>query len=331
MTVPFIKTNNSITILVPGMNPRTVLAGTAAYDMTLKLIKENESDVNKFIATIDPLLNIRQHTSGLFEVTEDGQVFIAGEKLPASIGNRLFDFADNGMLDQAKVLVKFWDNCKANPDPRARTDLYAFLEHNGIPLTDDGCFIAYRYVKRNGDGDLVDYRTGTMINNVGCIVSMPRENCDANPTVTCSTGLHVAAFGYAVSSGNVIVNVKVNPKNVVAIPTDYNGQKMRVCEFEVIAINSETAGDAKLIKEPLVKVSKEDEYLDSVEDDDDVEDDIIEQYMDDDGTDFDDVTPAAPAPVKTTVAYQNPRRDKNGRFISKIVPKRDANGRFSKK
>jgi hypothetical protein len=27
---------------------------------------------------------------------------------------------------------------------------------------------------------------------------------------------------------------KVNPKNVVSIPADYNNSKMRVCEYEVI-------------------------------------------------------------------------------------------------
>jgi hypothetical protein len=47
----------------------------------------------------------------------------------------------------------------------------------------------------------------------------------------------VAAFEYAdkfYSNGH-LMEIKVNPKNVVAVPTDYNQQKMRVCEYEVMA------------------------------------------------------------------------------------------------
>lgn len=31
------------------------------------------------------------------------------------------------------------------------------------------------------------------------------------------------------------MEVKVNPADVVAVPTDYNGTKMRTCRFEVVA------------------------------------------------------------------------------------------------
>jgi len=47
----------------------------------------------------------------------------------------------------------------------------------------------------------------------------------------------VAAFSYAhdqYSNGNLI-EVKVNPMNVVAVPEDHNNEKMRVCEYEVLA------------------------------------------------------------------------------------------------
>lgn len=33
--------------------------------------------------------------------------------------------------------------------------------------------------------------------------------------------------------------VKVNPKNVVAIPSDYNNMKGRACEYEVIGVINE--------------------------------------------------------------------------------------------
>jgi hypothetical protein len=311
--------------LFPGKNPRTVLSGTPAYEKAVELIKQDESNPDTFLSIIDPLMNIRKHVSNLFNISDNGEVFVGSDKLPACLGSRLFDFAETGFLPQAKSLILFWNNCKANPDPRTQTDLYAFLEKNNLPITDDGCFVAYRAVQRNENGDLVDARTGQMVNNVGCIVSMPRENCDSNPNNTCSSGLHAAGFEYAKNFSRILLNVKINPKDVVAIPTDYNNAKLRCCQFEVLAINSEDPTTAKLISEPLVKVSKEDDYLDHVEDDSDEEydeDDLVEQYIEDDENKI-PLVPSMP---------DLPSRDKFGRFIGKTSnknpPKRDKFGRF---
>ena len=68
---------------------------------------------------------------------------------------------------------------------------------------------------------------------------MPREACNPNPEETCSAGIHVAAFGYLDSygfdhSGRRCVLTKVNPASVVAVPVDYNNQKLRVCEALIL-------------------------------------------------------------------------------------------------
>ncbi len=108
--------------------------------------------------------------------------------------------------------------------------LYRFLEHNGHPLTEDGCFIAYRGVT----DDFRDCRTRSIDNSVGSVVEMPREQVDDNPNNTCSYGLHVACFNYAEGFGPKLIEVKVNPKDVVCVPEDYEGTKMRVCRYEVV-------------------------------------------------------------------------------------------------
>jgi hypothetical protein len=79
---------------------------------------------------------------------------------------------------------------------------------------------------------------------------MERSQCDSNPDVTCSAGLHVAACSYAWAHGGsgYKICVKVNPMNVVAIPKDYENQKMRCCEFVVLAVHEEN----KPIVAPLV-------------------------------------------------------------------------------
>lgn len=90
-------------------------------------------------------------------------------------------------------------------------------------------------------GDYKDLYTGTMDNSVGATVKMRRNEVDEEKTNTCSQGLHFAAKHYVVngsygsrSHGNRLVAVKVNPRDVVAIPVDYNNAKGRACEYYIL-------------------------------------------------------------------------------------------------
>lgn len=81
-----------------------------------------------------------------------------------------------------------------------------------------------------------DCHSRTMDIQLGKPVSMPREDCDNNPRMTCSTGLHVGAPEYVQGFGSHnsdrhVLACLVNPANVVAVPYDYSGQKMRTCEY----------------------------------------------------------------------------------------------------
>jgi len=65
---------------------------------------------------------------------------------------------------------------------------------------------------------------------------MNRDNVNPDANETCSHGLHVGAFAYANTFSELLLEVEVNPKDVVAVPPDYNNQKMRVCEYKVIRV-----------------------------------------------------------------------------------------------
>lgn len=64
-------------------------------------------------------------------------------------------------------------------------------------------------------------------------VTMPREKCDPDITVSCSYGLHVGSHSYVSSFGrgmDAVLAILVNPKDVVALP-EYDHSKIRVCEY----------------------------------------------------------------------------------------------------
>jgi hypothetical protein len=138
-------------------------------------------------------------------------------------------------------MVAFMENLYANPSKRAVTELYGFLEKNNLPITPDGHFLAYKKVRHN----FLDVHSGTMDNSPGTIVEMERNQVDDNKDQTCSTGLHFCGMSYlSCFGGDRTVIVKINPADVVSIPSDYNEAKGRACRYEVIGELGVEAGDA---------------------------------------------------------------------------------------
>lgn len=229
-------------------NTSTISKDDSRYDKIIEKIKEGKLD------EIIPLLNIAKYlTDKGFEV-KHGIVHVNGEALPDALSNRVLDFFNQGFPFQP--LLKFWEKLKANPSFNSRQMLFKFLEHNGHPITTEGNFIAYRAV----NDQFLDKHTGKMNNSVGSVVEVARSQVDDNPNNTCSHGLHVATMEYAQSfaSGNdKLLDVEVDPSDVVAVPTDYNGTKMRVSKFKVVA---ESKG---LIEKALVNSSYQNEIEDT--------------------------------------------------------------------
>lgn len=214
---------------------------------------------------VDTASRIRKYTGGSFWVDDFGVVVLDGETIPESLSKRLLEFVDQGL--PTEPLELFWGELKENESEDARKDLFGFLRHNDVSMTKEGHILAYKRVKRIEDpeegqqvlirstdaetgedvmvwvealaGDLVDIRTGTIRNNPGDRPFMPRCEVDADRESHCSTGLHVAAYAYADTKyyhNGDLLEVLVNPRDVVAVPTDYNGEKMRVSDYAVSRI-----------------------------------------------------------------------------------------------
>jgi len=231
-TVAVILTSQNITIAADGKSfciPHT----NSSFNKLVNLYRHGRKD--ELVEEADIASRIIKYGEGHFDIRH-GQVYIHDDVVPDVISNRILEFARQSL--PTTPLVNFWVNLKQNPSVDSREQLYGFLEHNNIPLTDDGCFIAYKGVNRVND-NLVDSYTGQFDNNVGSVVEMDRDKVDDDPTQTCSRGLHVAAYEFASTWASVLVHVKVNPRDVVSVPKDYDGKKMRVCRYEVVAESEE--------------------------------------------------------------------------------------------
>jgi hypothetical protein len=226
---PLILTDESVVLMVDG-NLKEVKNSHGQFQNVVNLIKQGK--LQEALDAFDITSKLNLHSSHKFYVL-DGVVYLNASKpepLPAALSDRVIAFADNGLDFQP--LVNFWNNLKQNPSRESVKDLYAFLLHNNIPITKDGCFVAYKRV----NDKYMDIQTGKFDNHPGKSPSMDRADVDADRNVTCSRGLHVAAFNYANSfyPNGHLMEIKVNPADVVSVPVDYNNEKMRVCKYYVV-------------------------------------------------------------------------------------------------
>jgi hypothetical protein len=149
-----------------------------------------------------------------------------------------------------------------NPSMQSQKELYDFLEHEHLPITEDGFFLAYKAVR----SDFKDKYRGVFDNRVGQVCQMQRAKVDDDRGRGCSNGLHAGALNYvagygSLEAGDRIVIVKINPKDVVSVPSDCNYEKLRTCRYEVVG-----EYEGELLK-PLYKADfSQDDYEDDEED-----------------------------------------------------------------
>jgi len=184
-------------------------------------------------------------------------------------------------------MENFLINRYQNPSYQSGEQVCIFICHRNIPITDDGCFLAYKAIKSNW----MDKYSGTFRNMPGDVVSMDRRLVDDDRQQFCSVGLHVGALDYVyqyADGDDRIVIVKVNPKDAVSVPTDELCQKLRVCRYEVV---SEYKGE---LQKPVYTNAYEDEddWMEDEEDPFDNEDEDDNDYDEEEDDRFDpaDVT-----------------------------------------
>lgn len=199
--------------------------------------------LNSKTATEDELINVMKQSAienyvGKTVVNDnkayvkDGEIYYNGEIINSVLSLRIKECMKFGLpFDH---MLRFMENISANPSYQSQKELFDFLSNKSLPITTDGCFLGYKAVRN----DWMDKFSGKIFNGVGTTVKMIRPKVDDDRRNECSFGLHVGAIPYVKSygseSGDRIVYVKVNPKDVVSVPLDHNAQKIRVCEYLVM-------------------------------------------------------------------------------------------------
>lgn len=234
-------TNDSITIIHEGKS-HTVQRGAPHFSALRKaIIEESWDDIPKNLTVTKSL---KEWARGKFTI-EDSTVSYNGTPIPSNLNKRIIAMATKG--EDPNCLFNFWERLQKNPSYRSVNQLWDFLIHEGIPLTEDGCFLAYKSVR----DDYKDHHTGRFDNTPGTVQQMPRNQISDDPKVPCHEGFHVGALAYATSTWNNarIVVCKIDPEDVVCVPYDHSHMKMRVSKYEVIGNHGGDALPSTTFKE----------------------------------------------------------------------------------
>lgn len=273
---PYMIQGNNIVVVI-GTQPHTINKTHVAYEKVKEAIRTGNWDTVKKI--IDPEKVVLDYGNGRIAVQGE-KLFWDGHEMHNALSRRMIQMLQEDF--PIEPLAKFMENLQENPSFRAVNELYGFLENNSLPITPDGHFLAYKKVR----DDFMDVHSGTVMNkpayaltddekaampvtsgkkkevtvaveNGVTVVSMPRNMVNDDKNQTCSEGLHFCSKEYLNHfGGERIVILKINPRDVVSIPSDYNNSKGRAARYEItgeLGVDPEVAFTASVQSEANVR------------------------------------------------------------------------------
>ena len=212
------------------------------YNALIRHLKSG--NVEHFEAAYDVASSVEHFCVGYVHV-KNGTLNWNGIPMPELFTDRILDMKKEGF--DFDSMLNFMCNLNDNPSDKSILELFDFMQNKNLPITQDGHFLAYKAVRP----DFKDIYSGSIDNSVGEVVEVDRSKVDSNRNRHCGAGLHVGAIDYVTSygginldnhddndsdGGNQIVICKVNPADVVSVPSDAKFQKLRACRYEVVAI-----------------------------------------------------------------------------------------------
>ena len=245
--IPYTLTPHGITFIIG--KPYTIFSENINFEEIKNAVMDNDKE--RALSLVNIVDFIAKVTKGNVRISED-EVLYKKTKVHGYLADRIIDLMRNN--ENLDSIVNFTEKLMSNPNSEVHTDLYKWLENGNMPIYPDGDFAAYKVV--NSDFTSIHKGPYGRVQSPGSIVEMPREECNANRNETCSTGLHFCSYDYLgqySSTGKAIILLKINPADVVSIPTDYNLTKGRACKYYVVECINKEVINTEIKASPVIK------------------------------------------------------------------------------
>jgi hypothetical protein len=253
----YIKHDSGVTVYLNG-KASAVSDTHPQYNVIIQALESKDFALAVNLMSVVETINkaVRQSGNESRIFVDSGKVMYRDLKhgkvteLEGPLVNRILNAISKGLTAETiQPLVKFLDNVMKNKLKDIRKELYLFMMSGKMPITNDGHFLAYKKVR----ADFFDIFTGKFDNSPGKYVTMPQADVDTDRDRTCSHGLHFCTHDYLGSYGSTnackVVIVKVNPRHVFAIPSDYNNAKGRCSEYFVVG---EVTGEGQAFVDDMI-------------------------------------------------------------------------------
>ena len=159
--------------------------------------------------------------------------------LPKELVEAIITAENNNDELKLEAYRNFWTLMSLNPNEECRKNLFWFLTKYDMTIAKCGFFVGYRNVDTTDEeGVYTDHHSHTFKIRIGEMVTMPREKCDCDSSVSCSQGLHIGGKGWLKQNyyGNTGLACLINPADVVAVPHIDDYGKLRTCAYLPIEV-----------------------------------------------------------------------------------------------
>ena len=233
MTAYLISDEGNISIVLKGKQ-YFVNSTDESHAQVIEALRAGKTE-DEILEVLDKASQVADYLEDSEVQIKDGCVMYHGEAVHNTLTEKIISFMRQELPVQP--LINFLKNMMKNPSFASRRELFDFLSHKSLPITEDGCFLAYKAV----NNDFTDKYTGTIDNSIGQKPTMTRFGVDDDRNNGCSSGLHAGTLDYVQSYGSFCeddertdrcIIVKINPEDVVSVPLD--------CELSLIHISEPT-------------------------------------------------------------------------------------------
>jgi acyl carrier protein len=232
-------TNGTLTVIRD--NGAEILTARNDHPRWVELVEAFKNKNEERLATLLSLKAVvEEYSVGQLTINATG-VLYHGQPVHTLDADRIMAFLRDGL--PYKPLANYMAKL-GNVSARVKKELYSFLEHKNMPITDEGKIIAYKGVELDffsvmGNTSTVvlegEVNSGGHIKNVvGATIRIERSSCDDDYRNGCSFGLHAGSLNYAKGWGRRVILVEIDPQDVVSVPEDCSCQKLRCCGYRVL-------------------------------------------------------------------------------------------------
>lgn len=214
----------------------TLEKGSHQYEQFVDALRSNRiDDLPSIIDKNVQLSKKMAEISKAFEI-KDGVMYCDGEAVDNYVAKRIIEFHDARL--PYEPLVNFWRRLRTNPSKNSVEQLYRFLEVCKCPITEDGLFVSVKGVHATDDPNV--FYSGhdkRFTYTLGKYSEMPRSEVEDNPSNACGKGLHAGSYSYAKGWAPIVIELLIDPSDVVSVPYDHNSEKLRACRVLPIAVH----------------------------------------------------------------------------------------------